>query len=146
MLPHQGQGGAQGLEDGVVMGIVMSGAQTAEDIEARLALFEKIRRSRASSIQIMSNVGQDQNHLVKKELLEFIPEEKIPCKFLRAGRSWTTCITLFIFFVLTVLTKPGSPADQYLYCYGYDAVEHALGVMKEYDPSFELCSQFFSGT
>jgi len=80
MLPHQGQGGAQGLEDGVVMGIVMCGASTPEDIGARLALYEKIRRNRASSIQIMSNVGQDQTHLVRKELMEFIPEKDIPGK------------------------------------------------------------------
>lgn len=76
----QGQGGAQGMEDGLVLGIVLHGAVTAADIKARLAIYQEVRRSRASVIQILSNVGQNQSGLVKDELAEFMPEEKQPSK------------------------------------------------------------------
>lgn len=82
MLPHQGQGGAQGLEDGLVLGMVLHGASrdTAGDIEERLAVYDAVRRNRASVVQILSNVGQDQCHLVREELSKYLPEDKIPSK------------------------------------------------------------------
>lgn len=76
----QGQGGAQGLEDGLVLGIVLSKASTPEDIEAGLRVYNQVRRNRASVVQILSNVGQDQTQLVREELLQFLPEEKLPSK------------------------------------------------------------------
>lgn len=76
----QGQGGAQGLEDGLVLGIVLHGAKTPEEVEKRLQLYVDVRRNRASSIQILSNVGQDQSHMVRQELLQFMKEEEIPSK------------------------------------------------------------------
>ncbi|KAK0628356.1 hypothetical protein B0T17DRAFT_505039 [Bombardia bombarda] len=66
MLLHQGQGGAQALEDGCAYGIVLHGACTPVEIEKRLELYEEIRRHRASTIQILSNAGQDQAHLITK--------------------------------------------------------------------------------
>jgi len=66
------------MEDGLVLGIVLYGASTPEEIDERLGLYEEIRRNRASAIQILSNVGQDQSHLVRDELLRFIPEDSIP--------------------------------------------------------------------
>nr|XP_036575409.1 putative salicylate hydroxylase [Colletotrichum truncatum]KAF6781972.1 putative salicylate hydroxylase [Colletotrichum truncatum] len=80
MLPHQGQGGAMGIEDGAALGIVFANITDSSQIEERLALYEKLRRSRASAIQILSNVGLDQSHLVKNDLLEFLKEEDIPSK------------------------------------------------------------------
>lgn len=71
MLPHQGQGGAQGIEDGIALGISLSGAK-AEDIKERLALFEKGRRHRASAIQVMSNAGPDQAERVTREVAEYV--------------------------------------------------------------------------
>jgi len=83
----QGQGGAQGIEDGCVLGIVLHGVDSVErdggkgELERRLELYEKIRRNRASAIQVLSNVGQDQSHLVYDELKEYIKEDKnIPSK------------------------------------------------------------------
>lgn len=43
-----------------------------------MALYEKLRRGRASAIQILSNVGIDEAHKVKKDLMEFLNEEDIP--------------------------------------------------------------------
>jgi salicylate hydroxylase len=68
------------LEDGVALGIVMHGATDAADIEARLAVYEKVRRNRASAIQTLSNIGQDQIRLIGPQLAEFMSPEEIPGK------------------------------------------------------------------
>ncbi|KAH8193587.1 hypothetical protein TruAng_012246 [Truncatella angustata] len=77
MLPHQAQGGAQGIEDGVALGVIFEGANP-DDVEERLDLYEKVRRGRASVIQILSNVGQDQSHLVREDLKDYLDESQIP--------------------------------------------------------------------
>ncbi|KAK1974485.1 hypothetical protein LZ30DRAFT_640235 [Colletotrichum cereale] len=75
MLPHQGQGGAQGLEDGLTVGLVMSGA-TKADIPERLAIYHKIRHNRASAIQIMSNYGFDQKP--PDEVVNYLEGQALP--------------------------------------------------------------------
>jgi len=69
-----------GLEDGVVLGMVLCDARTPEDIERALDLYETIRRGRASAVQILSNVGQDQTYLVREELKQYMEEADIPSK------------------------------------------------------------------
>jgi 2-polyprenyl-6-methoxyphenol hydroxylase-like FAD-dependent oxidoreductase len=54
------QGGAQGLEDGIALGLVFAGVSAPVEIPIRLKLYEKIRRNRAASIQILSNTGYDE--------------------------------------------------------------------------------------
>lgn len=81
MLPHQGQGGAQGIEDGISLGVALSGAGvTAATVPERLAAFEKARRHRASAIQVMSNAGQEQWDLVHDEVARYV--ESVPSEFL----------------------------------------------------------------
>ncbi len=75
-----GQGGAQGMEDAVALGIVLDGVSKPEEIEERLSLYQKIRRNRASAIQILSNAGIDQSHLVYEDLKEYLAEPDIPSK------------------------------------------------------------------
>ncbi|KAK3392895.1 FAD binding domain-containing protein [Podospora didyma] len=110
MLPHQGQGGAQGLEDGCVLGIVLYGVSTPEEIENRLKLYEKIRRNRASAVQILSNVGQDQTHLVSDELKPFMEESVIP----------------------------ENPSEILDFTFAHDVVGAALKVMQDYDENYQL--------
>ncbi|KAH8894654.1 salicylate hydroxylase [Thozetella sp. PMI_491] len=114
MLPHQGQGGAQGIEDGVVLGIVLSGA-TKETAAERLKLYEKIRRNRASLIQIFSNAGQDEPELIQKDASRFMPIEKVP----------------------------KNPEQFFDYNFGYDVVQDSLNHLRETEPSFELSDTFF---
>ena len=76
-----GQGAAQGMEDGVALGITLYGASTPEEAEERLRLYERLRYDRASAVQILSNVGQDEVHLVKDRLLQYLPEAKIPSSY-----------------------------------------------------------------
>lgn len=73
-----GQGGAQGLEDGLALGAVLHGASTPAEIEARLDIYHRVRHKRASVIQILSNVGQEQSHLVHDELRQYLAENEIP--------------------------------------------------------------------
>lgn len=55
---------------------MLHGCTSKTEIPERLALYEKIRRNRAASIQVMSNFGLDEG--VKMELEEFMEGEKVP--------------------------------------------------------------------
>jgi hypothetical protein len=74
----QGQGGAQGMEDGLALGLAMHGVTNTSQIEERLALYEKIRRNRAASIQILSNFGADEE--TPPELADFLEGHPMPSK------------------------------------------------------------------
>jgi salicylate hydroxylase len=115
MLPHMAQGGAQGMEDGFALGVVLHGAKTAADVKARLAIYQSVRRLRASVIQVLSNVGQDETNLVKNDLMEFLKEDEIP----------------------------KTPADSIKFNMGYDIVRSTVEAMKKLDPDFELPKDFF---
>lgn len=54
----------------------MHGVTDPSQIEERLALYEKIRRNRASSIQVLSNFGYDET--APPELAEFLEAEGQP--------------------------------------------------------------------
>ncbi|KAK7751978.1 hypothetical protein SLS62_006121 [Diatrype stigma] len=66
------------MEDAAALGIVLQGVSSPREIEKRLDLYQDIRRNRASAIQILSNVGSDQCHLVHDDLKEFLAEPDIP--------------------------------------------------------------------
>lgn len=76
----QAQGGAQSLEDGLALGITLYGASGPRDVEERLEIYERVRRHRASVVQILSNVGQDQIGLVGDELREYLKGDEIPSR------------------------------------------------------------------
>lgn len=69
------------MEDGVALGIALCGATSKEDARERLQIYEQLRMSRASVIQILSNVGMDQLELVRDEAAKYLPEDAIPCTF-----------------------------------------------------------------
>jgi len=79
----QGQGGAQGIEDGIALGIALSGTNsnvvTTAKIPQRLAIFERARRNRASAIQAMSNAGQEQVELIHREVAKYV--DVVPSEF-----------------------------------------------------------------
>lgn len=78
MLPYQGQAGAQAIEDGCALGVLFSklppGNPTVETISTRLHSFEKIRKNRASAMQMFSNAGPDQSEKVKESARAFMEE------------------------------------------------------------------------
>ncbi|KAF9647415.1 salicylate hydroxylase [Thelephora ganbajun] len=56
MMPHQSQGACQAIEDAAALGIIFSDKYGfTNDVEAGLALYEKIRRERATRIQDASS-------------------------------------------------------------------------------------------
>ncbi|KHN94840.1 Aromatic-ring hydroxylase-like protein [Metarhizium album ARSEF 1941] len=118
MLPLQGQGAAQGLEDGLALGIILCGAKMPSDIERRLEIYYATRHRRTSVIQILSNVSSDQTSLVSDELRHYMREDEIP-------RDYQSIIT---------------------HNFGFDVVRTTLAAMRDYDPSFRLPEDFFEGS
>ncbi|PYI05107.1 FAD/NAD(P)-binding domain-containing protein [Aspergillus sclerotiicarbonarius CBS 121057] len=53
-LPHQGQGGAQAIEDGVALGALLPLGTTREEIPERLQLYMQCRYKRATMVQNFS--------------------------------------------------------------------------------------------
>ena len=135
-LADQGQGGAQGLEDGLALGIILCGAETPQDIRERLDIYYSTRHRRTSAIQILSNVGADQTSLVSDELRQFMSEDEIPSKSVCEGkrprrlRRWLT-------------RKPADFLSIARYSFGFDVVRTTMDAMKKYDPAFRLPDDFF---
>jgi hypothetical protein len=70
--PDQGQGGGQAIEDGAAIGALLSNITTLDDLPSRLQMFQDIRRSRASAIQIFSNAGQDEAAKIIKDAQPYV--------------------------------------------------------------------------
>lgn len=54
MMPHQGQGASQAIEDGAALGTLFPRGTAAVDVPPRLALYEHVRKARAESVQAFS--------------------------------------------------------------------------------------------
>ncbi|CAK7215939.1 hypothetical protein SBRCBS47491_002661 [Sporothrix bragantina] len=54
MLPHQGQGGGQAIEDGVALGVLFEGNVAADNVPALLDLYQQVRYARATAVQTLS--------------------------------------------------------------------------------------------
>ncbi|KAF9880333.1 salicylate hydroxylase [Colletotrichum karsti] len=115
MLPHQGQGGAQAIEDGVALGICLLNAESSAAVPERLEIFENIRRNRASAVTIFSNAAQDEAEKIKEAASEFVqPVEKIPTK----------------------------PEEFYDFHFDYDIIEDSLRHMQDVYPGTRLPEHF----
>lgn len=82
MLPHQGQGGAQAIEDSAALGTLFEnfGSKDVDSISKRLDVFEQVRKNRASAIQIFSSCGQEQLQRSVRGAAKYVPEDKLPSK------------------------------------------------------------------
>ncbi|KAL0933737.1 salicylate hydroxylase [Colletotrichum truncatum] len=115
MLPHQGQGGAQAIEDGVALGVCFSNIASLADVPERLEVFETIRRNRASAVTIFSNAAQDEAEKIKEAASEFVqPVERIPTK----------------------------PEEFYDFHFDYDIIQDSLAHMQKLYPGFQLPGAF----
>jgi len=61
MLPFLAQGAAQAIEDGATLAAILS--QSAVDVPAALARYEKLRLPRTAAIQATARGNKDRNHL-----------------------------------------------------------------------------------
>lgn len=87
MQPKMGQGAAQAVEDAAVLGVILKDIESDSAVASRLALWEELRRPRASAIQLMSrtnpslegwpNVGD------KDKAAKFFPNGDLPCEWKR---------------------------------------------------------------
>lgn len=111
----QGQGGAQGMEDGLALGIIMSGVTSKDEAKERFQIYEQVRHARASVIQVLSNVGQDQLKEIRHEAARYIPEDRVP----------------------------SNPQEVRQFNFHFDIVDASVKAMKQYDPSFDLPADFF---
>ncbi|KAK1996650.1 FAD dependent oxidoreductase [Colletotrichum falcatum] len=114
MLPHQGQGGAQAIEDGIALGVCFSKVTSVAEVPERLKLFEGIRRNRASAVTIFSNAAQDEAGKIREAASEFVPFDRIP-------------------------TRPEGFFD---FHFDYDIMEDVAHHMKKIDPDFKLPESF----
>jgi salicylate hydroxylase len=71
MLPFGGQGANQAIEDGGALGVLLAGMSSVEDLPRRLALFEKVRRLRASRVQMLSTVRLGKEKDVEQEVKKY---------------------------------------------------------------------------
>ncbi|KAL2823522.1 hypothetical protein BJY01DRAFT_256601 [Aspergillus pseudoustus] len=73
MLPHQGQGGGQAIEDGVSLGPLLPLGTTPSQVPAALELYQQVRYDRASKIEWLSRTQQAGNtRLTSRQIHDFI--------------------------------------------------------------------------
>ena len=110
MLPNQGQGAGMVVEDCGALGVMLSKMKdtSAQSITERLALFEKIRKPRASVVQLLSSVPYFENgmKIMWPKLIEHMPPEELP--------------------------GFGGAADVRPWLFRYDVLEASQGVLDEY--------------
>ncbi|KAI9760007.1 MAG: Small subunit (SSU) processome component [Chaenotheca gracillima] len=87
MLPFQGQGGAQAIEDAAALGTIFASVKSTsplsiESIEKRLSIFQSVRKDRASAIQAFSSAGPEEEYKMVKTAKEFVKDGKVPLTFM----------------------------------------------------------------
>lgn len=81
MLPFGAQGANQAIEDAGALGVLFDAVQAGCQVHERLELFEKIRRKRASMIQVLSSVRIGREQAVTDALLQFADPGHEKCQF-----------------------------------------------------------------
>ena len=71
MLPFGGQGANCAIEDGGSLGYLFRDVNDAKGVPERLRLFQRVRRARASRIQILSSVRASREKEVEEQLRQF---------------------------------------------------------------------------
>ncbi|KAI0973196.1 monooxygenase [Xylaria arbuscula] len=77
-LPHQGQGGAQAIEDGAALGVLFPSDTIPEQVSQRLALYNKVRYARAVTVVFMSRTNDEKRSTMMDELRKYIPDAQLP--------------------------------------------------------------------
>ena len=71
MLPFGGQGSNQAIEDAGALGYLLNNIEAGEPLTKRVALFDTVRRKRASRVQILSKVRVGKEMDVREELMRY---------------------------------------------------------------------------
>ncbi len=114
MLPFGGQGSNQAMEDGGALGYLLRGVEDAKAIPSRLAIFDKVRKKRASRVQTLSKVRVGREKEVEQELKKYAENAD-------AGKHYEQPDNGVEKSVLTQLTSvvPGSFPERIAHDFGY---------------------------
>ncbi|KAF4865013.1 3-hydroxybenzoate 6-hydroxylase 1 [Colletotrichum siamense] len=92
MLPHQGQGGAQALEDGAALGALLPYDTLPSQVNRRLQLFNKVRYARTITVMVMSSTSDDRRAEKMPELQRYVPDAILPKNMFEY--TWSSYATL----------------------------------------------------
>ncbi|KAI8155284.1 3-hydroxybenzoate 6-hydroxylase 1 [Colletotrichum sp. SAR 10_70] len=92
MLPHQGQGGAQALEDGAALGALLPYDTLPSQVNRRLQLFNKVRYARTITVMVMSSTSDDRRAEKMPELQRYVPDARLPKNMFEY--TWSSYATL----------------------------------------------------
>ncbi|KAI8273882.1 hypothetical protein K4K60_010305 [Colletotrichum sp. SAR11_57] len=92
MLPHQGQGGAQALEDGAALGALLPYDTLSSQVNRRLQLFNKVRYARTITVMVMSSTSDDRRAGKMPELQRYVPDARLPKNMFEY--TWSSYATL----------------------------------------------------
>ncbi len=111
MLPNQGQGAGMAIEDSGALGVVFGDMidTSTHSISERLSLFQKVRKGRASVVQLISHVPyfEDAVKIMYPHLVEHLPPEKLPSPGSKNIRAWL--------FSYNVLDDSAQVLDEFLH-------------------------------
>lgn len=65
MWTFQGQGASQCIEDGAVLGTLLSGLRDKNEVSERLMLYDMLRVDRASKVQLLSKIRPEEINIEK---------------------------------------------------------------------------------
>ncbi|KAI0552947.1 hypothetical protein F4679DRAFT_30565 [Xylaria curta] len=77
MLPHQGQGGAQAIEDAAALGALFAADTAPEQVSELLKIYNEARYRHAVTICIFSRVTMERREEVLDDLRRFVPQATI---------------------------------------------------------------------
>ncbi|KAI1116013.1 hypothetical protein F5Y14DRAFT_408948 [Nemania sp. NC0429] len=77
MLPHQGQGGAQAIEDAAALGALFAADTAPEQVSELLGIYNEVRYKHTVAICITSRVDQERRGEVLDDLRRFVPDATI---------------------------------------------------------------------
>ncbi|KAI1742202.1 FAD/NAD(P)-binding domain-containing protein [Xylaria scruposa] len=77
MLPHQGQGGAQAIEDAAALGALFAADTAPEEVSELLKIYDEVRYSHAASISVFSRVAIERREEILTEVKKFVPKATI---------------------------------------------------------------------
>ncbi|CBF87163.1 uncharacterized protein ANIA_02593 [Aspergillus nidulans FGSC A4] len=77
-LPHQGQGGAQSIEDGAALGAIFAPDTTPVQVPKLLAVYNKTRYDHSITVMIMSQKPNERRAEMLDELRRYVPDAQIP--------------------------------------------------------------------
>ncbi|KAL5042050.1 hypothetical protein BDW71DRAFT_200905 [Aspergillus fruticulosus] len=77
-LPHQGQGGAQSIEDGAALGALFTPDTTPAQVPQRLGLYDKTRYAHSVTVMMMSQRPNERRAEMLDELRRYVPDAQVP--------------------------------------------------------------------